>query len=319
MTYHVYGLHLESSIEMPELRRCPRNSAADVTLVVTGEMPDGKSVPAGSRFLLSRHTNLGVDALVYHALASHIVRWETRCDFEISLDGRSLTCRPHAGAGGDLPFIRATLLNTMLPYALHLRGIFNLHASASVLPSGAAGFIAESGTGKSTTAAAFARAGYPALTEDILAVREIDGQVRAMPGFPSVTMTPESVAAFWEPAAESGPKKDFEKTRITLDGKWGTFHGQHAPLVALYLLGRGKAASPIMRRVDARTAVPSLLENTNSLLLMDEELLARTFKQAAWLAGRVPVFAVDYPSDLARLPELVQAVAANTASLSPAG
>ncbi len=77
------------------------------------------------------------------------------------------------------------LLGPVLGFLLRLRGITCLHASAVAVDGQALAFMGPPGAGKSTTAAAFARRGYPVLTDDITALEEKGERFWVLPGGPA--------------------------------------------------------------------------------------------------------------------------------------
>ncbi|MFD1957532.1 hypothetical protein ACFSL6_26025 [Paenibacillus thailandensis] len=72
--------------------------------------------------------------------------------------------------GAEEARIRLYLLGSCMGALLMQRGILPLHGSAVVIEGKAYAIVGQSGAGKSTLAAAFASAGYPLVTDDVIAV-----------------------------------------------------------------------------------------------------------------------------------------------------
>ena len=119
---------------------------------------------------------------------------------------------------------------------LYQRGILPLHASAIVLAAGAVAFLAPSGVGKSSLAAAFVSTGAPLLTDDLLAVRlDERGTLLAYPGAPGLRLTPEA----WDVLGSAG----FREVGQDPDGK----------RLAVPEAGVARGASAAHRSVPSRT------------------------------------------------------------------
>jgi len=76
------------------------------------------------------------------------------------------------------------LLGPVLGFVLRLRGITCLHASAISVGDRAVVLLGPAGAGKSTTAAAFAKLGYPVLSDDVLALSDQNTTFLAQPAYP---------------------------------------------------------------------------------------------------------------------------------------
>ena len=313
MQYHIFGLHLESTTQLRELRRCPSPRTPDVAFRLAPARGSFPALPPGADFRRHVATSLGVDLVMYRTGRGHILQWEGLAEFVVSEDGSSISCCPlHTATEG---FIRSMLYGPILSYALHLRGVVNLHAGAVCLPHGAVGFVADPGTGKSTLAASFVRAGYPLLTDDVLPIRRPDGRFLASAGFPWVGMTPQSLAHVWAGLGRNGIDPDSDKVRVYVDGAWGSFQSQPAPLVGLYLLHRGGSGVPEIDRLPPQTALRELLDHTNCVPLLEAGLVQQALALLAPVAASVPVYRLRYPSALGLLPSVIDAVLENERSV----
>src|SRR5688572_17324577 len=100
----------------------------------------------------------------YRTSSGLLLRFPDLADFEVSADGRHVTCAPVPGISPAT--IEHLYLNQVLPLALSKLGKLVFHASAVDAGGGAVAFLAASGRGKSTLAAGFAVNGHQFLTDD---------------------------------------------------------------------------------------------------------------------------------------------------------
>lgn len=102
-------------------------------------------------------------------------------------DGKLIEIEVPAGCAKE----RAASFARMAPFGclVHQRGELPLHASSVVRPDGKVLLIAgASGTGKSTTAAAFAQRGWKVLNDDMSRLTVSEAGVRVWPGFSSLKL-----------------------------------------------------------------------------------------------------------------------------------
>ena len=106
-------------------------------------------------------------------------------DFEVSGASLAVACRPAPDVTSDT--CEHLYLNQVLPLVWsEPGGVF--HASAVEAGGGAAAFLAESGTGKSTLAASFATGGHRFLADDGLVVQPGGDGFLALAGHPSIRL-----------------------------------------------------------------------------------------------------------------------------------
>jgi hypothetical protein len=180
------------------------------------------------------------------------------------------------------------LLGPVMGFVLRLRGVPCLHASAVVVDGRAIAFAGTTGSGKSTTAAAFAQQGFAVVSDDVLAIEERGREFLARPAYPRVRLWPAAVEfLFGSPDALPRITPGWDKRYLGL-GR-GHFHSTPVPLEAIYLLDEpgGEEAAP--ERLDSRAALVALLAEAYSSELLDRDMRAREFDLLSRLAARVPV------------------------------
>jgi len=187
---------------------------------------------------------------------------------------------------------------------LRLRGVICLHASAVAIGEQAIAILGPAGSGKSTTAAAFALQGYPVLSDDVVPLIEQSGRFLAQPGYPRLNLWPESVSALYgSPDALPLMTPNWSKRYVALDENGHRFQSEPLPLAAIYILGeRGiEPACPIAEAVSPQVALMALVSNTYQNYLLDEVMRAREFDFLDRLVGSVPVRMVRPHADPACL------------------
>lgn len=194
-----------------------------------------------------------------------------------------------------------TFLRGVLPVVFLARGYEAIHASAARVNGRVVAFAAESGTGKSTLAAAVARSGGAPWADDTVVWRlaaEAPVSV-AMPHPRRVDSAAGRVlAGIGEPPEATEP-------------------GTVAPLAAVYLLARHESPAYVeFGRVPPQLAFRHVLAHAHAFELAEgrsRQLLERLLA----LASKVPVFELKIRSGLEHLPIVASIVQRHAASISP--
>jgi len=228
--------------------------------------------------------------------------------FTIDIAGRGIAHL--APADVDRAAVALDLIGVVLPFVLHREGAWCMHASAVQTPAGAVAFVAARGTGKSTVAAACAQAGCALVADDVVVLRDRDGGVTVTPSSVPLRLHAETARTVGVVADEAD---GWGKVRVP-----GVMAHAELPLAAVYLLS---AASPLaeVARVErgARGAALALLTNGKITELLGGASVGAALDRCVTLAGLTPVYDLAVPRDLARLPEVVQALLAWHAPLGP--
>jgi len=230
-----------------------------------------------------------------------VFRFPATADFYLE-PGR---IRGHLLDPGCRDLMELRLLGPVLSYWLERLGIPVLHAAAVRVDAGAVGFVAHSGGGKSSLAAALLQAGAPLLTDDILPVEECGGTFLARPGYPQLRMEPDSARHFL--GTTDG------LAAVCLDGTKlhvpvGTFEDTSLPLACLYLVERRPGPVEILP-LPRREAVVELVRHSFSPYLVEAVgLQPRRLDLFARLVRQVPVRRLLCPAGLEHLPQVAEAV-----------
>jgi len=196
------------------------------------------------------------------------------------------------------------LLGPVLGFVMLLRGIVCLHASAIAIGDEAIALLGPAGSGKSTTAAAFAERGYSVLAEDVVTLDDRGGQFLVRPGYPCIRLWPPAVKALY--GSETHLPKltpNWDKCYLDLSDR---FQGEPLPLTAIYHLGerRHDSKAPSVAALDRTEGLMSLVANTYATKLMDKQMRAREFELLTRVVGKVQLRRVTPHADPARIPEL---------------
>lgn len=201
------------------------------------------------------------------------------------------------------------LLGSVLGFVLRLRGVTCLHAGAVAIGDRAIALVGPSGNGKSSTTAGFARLGYPVLTDDLAALCDSTDRIRIQPALPRVHLWPESARSMsgsWDSLPRITPHWD--KRRLDLAGE--TFQREPLPLAAIYFLGERASgcAAPVIEAMNPATALIELVSDSHATEFVARPQRAQEFDVLARLLQDVPSRRVTASEDLARVPELCEAI-----------
>jgi len=282
------GWRVESEIPLPELPPWS-NLAHPVDIHIRlGTVPPLMDIADPGRRLIVDTT--GLFCLEIPGLCTLSVR-----------DGREIVIDPAGSA--DSPELRNYLFGTALAAICHQRGVFPLHGSCVRVGSHAVIFSGDSGTGKSTLAAAMVRRGHTFVSDDVCVLERQEGAWVVRPAFPRVKLRPGSLRAVFGAGASDAP--------VTLQGKSHfqfktvrSFDFNPVPLAAMYFL----------ERLEGEQQPQSIAEvgSIGKLQLIQSQIfrrgLGRTLGRKAFfrsttlqLAGAVAVRRLKRSFDLSRL------------------
>ena len=238
----------------------------------------------------------------YRTEHGFLLRFPGLADFEISADGKHVTC---ALAPDVLEATAEHLyLNQVQPLALSKLGKLVFHASAVELAGGAVAFLGESGRGKSTLAASFAVNGYCFLTDDGLFVEQDQCGFAVIPNNPSVRLWQDTHERLLSPDAEKAAPLGYTSKSRFLAGSSLAYCDQSRPLRAAYFLGDGTANEIAFRRLNPAENLIGWVKHSFVLDVDDRKLARSHFDRIARLANEVFCYSLDYPrrfDDLGRL------------------
>ena len=212
------------------------------------------------------------------------------------------------------------VIGSALGFVLRLRGITCLHGSAIAIGDAAVALVGPSGSGKSSTAAGFARLGYAVLSDDILALGEAGAAFVVEPAFPRVRLWPQSARSLfgsWDALPRVTP--NWDKCQLDLEKHGFAFQSKPLPLAAIYFLDERSAGNGIPRiePVSAAEALIALVADSHATEFVDPPQRAAEFDVLARVLRKVPARRVMPCADLARIPELCEAIACDFGRIAP--
>jgi hypothetical protein len=220
-----------------------------------------------------------------------------------SLAGDATTIVHHAPRDADRSAVTLDLIGVVLPYALHRRGDWCLHASAVETGDGVVAFLAERGTGKSTLAAACMRRGCALVADDVVVLRPAAHGVQVTPTGLPIRLRAETARAV---GVDAGDVIDWGKVRI--DGR--PVHGAR-PLVACYLLVPAAEDAMVERASrTTRAAALALLSHGKITELLGAAGASTALSRCVDLAHHVPMWDITVPRTLDRIAEVTDALLA---------
>lgn len=308
--YTAYGLSIASEQSIPGLTSLSECLPADADIVVClGQFPDWfDERTVRQRTPVFSSSGLDTDGTplqrIWETPSGHLlVHFSDGLAFLVDRAGREIWGRWNDG----LPFDAAAqfLRGPMMSFVLGLHGYVCLHASAVVVDGRALVFTGPPGAGKSTTALAFARGGFQALTDDIVAFSQNGHGFKVLPGYPRLSVWP--VSAVIGPSAESMPRviPGEEKRYVNLDVD-GAYHPHATALGAVYVLEPRAAASCELatEALAGAEGVVRLLANNCGSERLSREHRAREFEVLSQVLRQVPVRRLYVPRDPGRLDDL---------------
>jgi hypothetical protein len=217
--YKAFGLNIASEIELPELCEWEPGGNFDLT-IKRGEIVLPKLKKTG----INRR---GVRALFgIDKAGDFILHWDGIADFKTvgsdTLIVQSLT--------DDADLLSLFTVSEAFGLILFKKGLFLLHASAVRVGDRAWCFMGKPGAGKSTTAAAFLKAGCTMLCDDLTAITfDESGKAYIVPAYPQLKIWKRTVDGLQydmellAPVSEGinkfsfQPKHNFDHTPIRLE------------------------------------------------------------------------------------------------------
>ncbi|MFT3966511.1 MAG: hypothetical protein QM690_11590 [Sphingobium sp.] len=298
-TYRAFGQVIESEIALPELTPCPATGAPDIRVVLSS----GGALPSREDGVAARFREDG----------SHFLAWPEVAAFRFRTPSL-IEVEPYPGTPDTyLPF---PLLGPIMALALHMKGLLTLHASAIELDGRAAIFVGDKLAGKSTTAAAFLRAGARLLTDDLLAIDLSAPEAPLiLPAYGQLKLAEDAARAIPLRGAEPLPLvyPAFEKRQHRLAG---AFSHEGLPPERLYILQRG-GEEPGITPLAGPQALAAIMRYSYITRFgkpaMPPQAEIRHLHACTALARFTRVAILHVPHDLERLDRTVALVSADRA------
>ena len=321
--YSVFGLTVESDLEVPGLRESRDGGPPDLRLDLRGRPWPRRDWPREPTFQSPFLNARGRPQLrVWRSAERAWYRFLYDDGAEFLVAGSADRVLGRWPESLTIDDVGPYLVGPILGFVLRLRGVVCLHASAVVLDGQAVAFVGAAGAGKSTIAAAFAGRGRPVVSDDVVALAPDGDRFEVHPAYPWLRLWAASVEALFgspdalpriAPADPSWPKRYLE-----LDRDGDAFAATARPLGAIYLLKpRGsEEGAPLVRADPEGRLLLGLVANSYGNYLLDRGQRTTEFELLGCLVRRVRT-RVLVPGasheELAALCELVEADFARSA------
>lgn len=208
----------------------------------------------------------------------------------------------------DVPnsYLAFPLLGPAMGWLLHMRGLLVLHASAIAWHGKSVGLLGDKRAGKSTTAAAFLRAGARLLTDDLLAIDTAHHQLPTIfPAFPQVKLDANSADTIGIPDARILPlvAQGFDKLQHRLQRMHDT------PIAAnfIFVLERG-GNEPTIEWLDASAALGNLIRFSYNVRFseapVEQQERSRHFQQCIAVVNGARIGRLTVPPYIGHLEEV---------------
>jgi hypothetical protein len=289
--YYAYGMVIHSEIELPELVKCDVPNPDLVFRRASLSRP----LPEEGHAVYEFGTEMAYIAL--GGFGQFLIVGPSLVEFAIA---------PNA----DSSYISLILLGSVLATVLQFRGFLTLHASGVDINGRGIVFLGDKGAGKSTTAAAFVRAGYKLLADDVIPIDLSQGAAQILPGFAQLKLSIDASGAIALPAVASFRigNMNFRKNRLLLSD---SFMARPVPVGSFYVLARGNNLSvrPLIGGVSALAAVMrNAYHSRFGTQVFQGVTAAQLLRHCAAIIRRAPVKILTIPHELNRLGEIVTLV-----------
>lgn len=307
MTDHIaFGLRLRAAVPLPGLVEVPVVGTPDVEFALG--VPSWHDAPRERRFV-SEANDEGEPTVVVWSLPSAnaiVLEYAEGMRFHVTTDGS----RIWADWTSPLTLADAMtfLVGPVLGYALRRRGLLALHASSVRIGEVAVAFVGSGGAGKSTLATACALAGLPLVTDDILVLRDVDGQWWTSPAPDQVRLWADSERIlFGADSALPALTPNWSKLGLVVESAGLGMVKEAVPLGLVLLLEprADEARAPRIERVPGGEALVGLVTHSYANYLLDATERAIELRAVGRLTSSVPVRRLVPHADAARLGETV--------------
>jgi hypothetical protein len=230
---------------------------------------------------------------------------------EFWLDRELATVWAHWPKNCSLADTLTYLLGPVLGLVLRLRGIVCLHASAVSIDDRSAVFVGAEGSGKSTTAAAFAGKGFAVLSDDIVALVDRGDEFQVLPAYPRVNLWSDSVKLLYgSPDALPPVSAGWDKRCLALGEAGGPrFEQRPLRLGAIYIFGDISAhATENVEAISQKNALMMLVGNTYAANFLDVKQRAEEFAVLSRLVANVPVRRINSRRNVTGVNELCELI-----------
>ncbi len=245
-----------------------------------------------------------IAAEFYRSEEGFLLRFPGEADFQIKPDQSSVSCTPVPHKPDDLPI--TLFKNSIRPVLGNHLGGLNLHGSGVAIGNSAVAFVGPSRRGKTTLAGAFARSGFPCLTEDVIELEPSGSSFTLIAQEPHLRLFRDSAEFLLGKKLEDAETDD---EKVLLDESSALeFSCKKHPLRCIFFLGDCETDDVEVRPINQAAAIAELLQQSFVLDVEDQDRLRDHFLRLSHLAKSVPCYELDYPREFERLNDVTTVI-----------
>lgn len=277
--YKVYGINIDSEIEIPEFQVRTTETGVDVRLIVDQlEEEIKKEIEQGKNLSVTRES-------IWFYIEDVATYWIA--------NGDTVTVSPCKNC--DEKLLKIYIMGSVLGFLLLQKQILAIHGGTTVIDGKAVIFTGERGAGKSTLTTALGERGYKFLADDVAAIG-IGDLPRVNPGFPYHKLCEDAVE-----------KMNYDKEKLSFfkgDGKIKYLVPDHegfcekgAPLKALFEISEGDVETVKLEEIFGQKKFYKLLNNIyrNEYMGRMGEIPPNYFKQCMEVAKSIKCYTLVRP------------------------
>jgi hypothetical protein len=230
----------------------------------------------------------------------------------VAFNARHITCYPSESASRET--IQQLLVGHVIPLLFFERGALPLHASAVLTGHGVLAFVAQTGGGKSTLAAAIGTRGYSIMTDDCAVVEVANEVCRVRPLDNGLRLRSDTLHMLQRTArsAKEHSGSVARKTRVTAPMLGLQTYDRPARLHQIYFLELVRGARrPTIEPVSRADAILALMVSSFQIATDEPDRLRHMFEILSRVVTQAPVLRLSVPRGLQCLSEVVDAVLEN--------
>ena len=276
--YKVYGLCIESELELPELNPV-QNIKADV-IIGYGRVPEHLPEIRGSGVLFEAAQN------------DFLFKFEGTGRYRVQ-NGNQIIIQPVREA---LPAdIRLFLLGSSIGALLHQRGMLAIHGSAITDGHQTVILTGYSGAGKSTLAAGLIELGYPVIADDISVIgKNGEGDLIVESGIPHIKLWKDVLAHLNKTNDLSKVRPQLEKYRIPVP----VLEEESPGLSKIVLLNPSNSVDFSYSEILGKEKFHQLRNNTYRLQFIDKMNQTEVhYRNLSQLVNSIQMLQVNRPPD----------------------
>lgn len=239
--YQIYGLRVASSRKISLLKHETNQATIDLKINWTTSASEATGLNLEWSLLRSADSNAAKNISAYSALTETGTLFKLEFFTENILLTLFFDKHTHTAwliyseneTDGNLD---SYFVGVVLGCIMRLQGMICLHGSAVNIAGKAVVFLGSKRSGKSTTAAAFAKLGFNVLADDIAVLALRNGQYYVQPGYPNIRLRPASLSVL----QSSAHVDEFKLVHTHRDSRYtditDTFQCKELSLGGLYIL-----------------------------------------------------------------------------------